>query len=152
MDGQKPTLFCGIERLETDTGCAVAVALNVFVDLILNDGSEHRPILHIPVYFGGLCGRDSPPLRILRGRGLPSWPIFLLWLPGALVPKFGRFAAFLSRGVWGGYPPADWRVAVRIGRIMAVLLRIEADLRTHQSALADIYLALPPRWLLPSVI
>jgi hypothetical protein len=31
-----------------------------------------------------------------------------------------------------------------------VQLRIEADLRTHQSALADIYLALPPRWLLPS--
>ncbi len=33
-------------------------------------------------------------------------------------------------------------------RIQGVCLRIEADLRTHQSALADVYLALPPRWLL----
>jgi hypothetical protein len=43
-------------------------------------------------------------------------------------------------------------VAVLFWRILSVLLRIEADLRTHQSALADIYLALPPRWFLPSVI
>ena len=53
MDGQEPTLFCGIERLEIDIGVAVAVALNVFVDLILNDGSEHGAILHIPGYLEG---------------------------------------------------------------------------------------------------
>ena len=53
MDGQEPTLFCGIERLEIDTGVMVAVALNVFVDLILNDGSEHGAVLHIPVYLEG---------------------------------------------------------------------------------------------------
>jgi hypothetical protein len=33
-----------------------------------------------------------------------------------------------------------------------VHLRIEADLRTHQSALADIYLALPPALVAPSVV
>ena len=49
MDGHEPTLFCGIERLEIDIGGAVAVALDIFVDLVLNDGSKHRPILHIPV-------------------------------------------------------------------------------------------------------
>ena len=50
MDGQKPTLFGGVERLEIDTGVAVAVGLDVFVDLVLNDGSEHGAIVHIPVY------------------------------------------------------------------------------------------------------
>ena len=49
MDGQEPILFCGIERLEIDTGVAVAVALDVFVDLVLNDGSKHGAILHINV-------------------------------------------------------------------------------------------------------
>jgi hypothetical protein len=79
-------------------------------------------------------------------------PEYGLWLEKAPVRQFGRFAAFLSRGVLGGYPPADWREILYDWRIPAVQLRIEADLRTHQSALADIYLALPPRWLLPSVI
>jgi hypothetical protein len=73
-------------------------------------------------------------------------------LQGALVPKFERFAAFLSRGVLGGYPPAYWGVVTHFWRIQSVQLRIEADLRHHQSAVADIYLALPPRWLLPSVL
>ena len=50
MDGEEPILFCGVERLEIDVGVAVAVALDVFVDLILNDRPEHGAILHIPVY------------------------------------------------------------------------------------------------------
>ena len=54
MDGKEPTLFCGVERLEIHTGVAVAVALNVFVDLVLNDRSEHGAILHIPVYLHAL--------------------------------------------------------------------------------------------------
>ena len=53
MDGKEPILFCGVERLAIDIGVAVAVALDVFVDLILNDGSEHGAILHIPVYLEG---------------------------------------------------------------------------------------------------
>ena len=50
MDGKEPILFCGVERLAIDIGVAVAVALDVFVDLILNDRPEHGAILHIPVY------------------------------------------------------------------------------------------------------
>ena len=42
-------MFCGVERLVIDIVVAVAVALDVFVDLILNDRSEHGAILHIPV-------------------------------------------------------------------------------------------------------
>ena len=61
------------------------------------------------------------------------------------VRQFGRFAAFLSRGVLGGYPPAVWWMVALFWRIRLVYLRIEGDLRTHQTALADIYLALPPR-------
>ena len=33
MDGEEPILFCGVERLQVDVGVAVAVALDVFVDL-----------------------------------------------------------------------------------------------------------------------
>ena len=57
MDGQEPSLFCGVERLEIDIGVAVAVALDVFVDLILNDGSKHGAILHIPVYLERLLDK-----------------------------------------------------------------------------------------------
>ena len=49
MDGQEPTLFCGIERLEIDIGVAVAVALDVFVDLVLDHRPKHGAILHINV-------------------------------------------------------------------------------------------------------
>jgi len=49
MDGQEPILFCGIEGLETDVGVAVAVALDVFVNLVLNNRPEHGAILHIYV-------------------------------------------------------------------------------------------------------
>jgi hypothetical protein len=44
----------------------------------------------------------------------------------------------------GGYPPADWGEILYDERILSVSLRIEAELRQRQSALADIYLALPP--------
>jgi hypothetical protein len=71
---------------------------------------------------------------------------FWLWSRRARGRQFGRFAAFLSRGVLGGYPPADEGVVTRFWRIKGVYLRIEAHLRLYQSALADIYLALPPRW------
>ena len=54
MDGQESRLFGGVERLEIDIGGAVAVALDISVDLILNDGSQHGAILHIPVYLDGL--------------------------------------------------------------------------------------------------
>ncbi len=50
MNGQEPILFCDVERLPIDIGVAVAVALDVFVDLVLNDGPEHSAILHIPIY------------------------------------------------------------------------------------------------------
>ena len=50
MDGHESRLFGGVERLEIDIGGVVAVALDIFVDLILNDGSEHGAVLHIPVY------------------------------------------------------------------------------------------------------
>ena len=53
MDGQEPILFCGVERLAIDSGVAVAVALDVFVDLVLNDRPEHGAVLHIPVYLEG---------------------------------------------------------------------------------------------------
>ena len=49
MDGKEPIIFCGVERLEIDIGGAIAVALNIFVDLVLNDRPQHRPILHIYV-------------------------------------------------------------------------------------------------------
>ena len=50
MDGEEPILFCGIECLPVNVGVAAAVALNVFMDLVLNDRPEHGAILHIPVY------------------------------------------------------------------------------------------------------
>jgi len=50
-------LFCGVERLEIDIGVAVAVTLDVFVDLILNDGSQHGAILHIPIYLKRLVDK-----------------------------------------------------------------------------------------------
>ena len=49
MDGQEPIIFCGVERLPSDVEVAVAVALDVFVNLILNDRPEHGAILHIRV-------------------------------------------------------------------------------------------------------
>jgi hypothetical protein len=61
------------------------------------------------------------------------------------VPKFGRSAVFLIRDVLGGYPPAVWVEEALSWRISAASWRIEAGLRLLQSALADIYLALPPR-------
>ena len=63
MDGKEPILFCGVERLEIDIGVAVAVALDVFVDLVLNDRPKHGAILHI-----NIC---LYPLAKTRGR-LPS--------------------------------------------------------------------------------
>ena len=49
MDGQESRLFGGVERLEIDIGVAVAVALDVFVDLILNDRPKHGAILHVDI-------------------------------------------------------------------------------------------------------
>jgi len=53
MDGQEPIIFCGVERLPVHGEVAVAVALDVFVNLVLNDRPEHGAILHIPVYLQG---------------------------------------------------------------------------------------------------
>ena len=150
MDGHESTLFCGVERLEIDIGGAVAVALDVFVDLILNDRSKHGAILHIPVYLQRFLHKTHHHFGFCEALRFGHGQNFRFGGKGARPANLERFAAFLSRGVLGGYPPADWRVAVLFWRIQSVQLRIEADLRTHQSALADIYLALPPRWLLPS--
>ena len=49
MDGKDSCLFCGVVGLQTEIGSAVAVALDVFVDLILNNRPEHGAILHIPI-------------------------------------------------------------------------------------------------------
>ena len=67
-------LFCGVERLQIDIGVAVAVALDVFVDLVLNDRPKHGAILHVDICL-------HPPGQETRGR-LPSRSRLLL-LQGA---------------------------------------------------------------------
>ena len=124
MDGEKPILFCGIERLEIDVGVAVAVALDVFVDLVLNDRPEHGAIMQIPVYlyrfmhkihhhfgfgealgflhsqnfgFGGQ-GRSSPNLGGLpRFRAMVFWAVIRRRIDGwwRCFGGFGRYSCGL---------------------------------------------------------
>ena len=49
MDSKDSCLFCGVVGLPAEIGSAVAVALDVFVDLILNDRPEHGAILHVDI-------------------------------------------------------------------------------------------------------
>ena len=57
MDRKKPIIFCGVERLVIHTIIAVAVGLDVFVDLVLNHWPQHRAIVHIPLHLKGLMDK-----------------------------------------------------------------------------------------------
>ena len=49
MNGQQSILFCGIERLKVNIRVSVAVGLDVFVDLVLNNRPKHGAILHVDI-------------------------------------------------------------------------------------------------------
>ena len=94
MDGKEPILFCGVERLVIHTVVAVAVALDVFVDLVLNDRSEHGAILHIPVYLQRFLHKIHHHFGFCEALGFLHGQNFCFGCKGRSSPNLGGLPRF----------------------------------------------------------
>ena len=94
MDGEEPILFGGVQGLPTDVGRAVAVALDVFVNLILNDRPEHGAILQIPVYLDGLLHKTHHYFGFCEALGFLHGQNFRFGGQGCSSPNLGGLPRF----------------------------------------------------------
>ena len=134
MDGEEPILLCGIERLQVNVGGAVAVALDVFVNLVLNNRPKHGAILHVDICLHSprkkRAGGCRVALAVLCCKTL-DFSFEAFWnLDGQRNKRTVEFYRVLWHVRTDGVRSL-WGCCVRLGRLTTIFSEVTGGWQTH---------------------